>query len=148
MGEEVLFRLTEGLETDRAASPERVVVLAETLSEVLVQLVEQPIDFRAVFLGITVPLQAFDYVSLEHVDLVIVETLRSYKLESGSFFRELRKREISPVMKWIGMLVLTDVLKWSFRVSVTAIFELSEPTSGVRFKSNSITSTGVVSSGF
>ena len=148
MGEEVLFRLTEGLETDRAASSERVVVLAETLSEVLVELVEQPVDFRAVFLGITVPLQAFDYVSLEHVDLVIVETLRSYKLESRSFFRELRKRERSQVTKWMGLLILTEVLKWSFRVSVTAIFELSEPTSGVRFKSNSITSTGVVSSGF
>lgn len=55
---EVGFRLTERLEADGASTNERIVVLADAHPQLLVHLIEKPIDFVCFFVAMLLQTRA------------------------------------------------------------------------------------------
>ena len=72
---QVIFILGEWFKADRATAPDCIVVPTDALSQILVHLVEEPINLLDLLLLVAVRLQTLNDVSLQHVDLVIIKAL-------------------------------------------------------------------------
>lgn len=89
---ELGLRLAERLEAYGASTACRVILLRQNTSEFVVHLVKKTVDF-SVF--VAQRLQTLDCVSLQHVDLIVVEALARRQLKLRRFSWELRQTKLA-----------------------------------------------------
>ena len=82
--------LTERLEADGATPLNRVIVVRKAVTQTFIHLVQKSIGFRLVSFFVAELLQTIDDVAFQHIDLVIIESLRCREFELRRLFRELR----------------------------------------------------------